>query len=229
MSPEQYWMQLQKKNEVEVFNEPGITLAVMKREFGEKGDMVVTAFLGVIVAELVEAFNVGKTMDGMQVAFAVNGIKEDYWFVKIEQLKCCFDMAKKGKYGTMYDRIDAAVIFGWIDSFLDQQVSIAQEERNKVNKMQNQGAIHPDVLKKILPEKEKKFLEDQKDLTLKEPVIRERTEYEQLVQDILNEFDELHTQRTNKDTNTIRTIEYNSKVVTMQQFLELRLTENELL
>lgn len=220
-----YWTTLPKRTAAEVFHCEGVTIAQVKRAFGEDGDTAQTALLGIIVAELVQAFNVGKTMDGMQVAFTVNGIKEDYWFIKLEALKLCFDNAKKGKYGTMYDRIDAAVIFGWIDKFLDEQVEIAAVERQKENKQHSQGTIHLEYLKTV-----SKNLEENKkivDMSLIEPKPRELTEQEKFIQDCFKEFDETHRTQSQPHTDTCRMVVVDKKSLTQNEFVLYKLEKRK--
>lgn len=47
--------------------------------------------------------------------------------MKPEDFKLCFNNAKRGVYGTMYDRIDGAVIFGWLQKYSDSRLNRAEE------------------------------------------------------------------------------------------------------
>ncbi len=175
------------KTAKDAVNGIGNSISVMRKDLGE---MVSTAFLTFIVTELIESFNVGKTMNDMQVVFTVNGIKEDYFFLKPEELKFVFNKAKKGGYGTMYDRIDAAVIFGWIEEFLKErtQVCIDQNiEKNKNFRIENINPIYEKILKDVIKNKP----EEKINMDFISPTKRDRTEEEEIMQDILKEFDEL--------------------------------------
>jgi len=93
---------------------PSPSIARIARECG---DMKINAILVVVVTDLVDFFNVGKTMSPQQVASTVILIREEYPYFRIEDFKLCFTNAKKGIYGKVYDRIDGAVILEWLDKY----------------------------------------------------------------------------------------------------------------
>lgn len=160
----------------------------------------------------------------MQTVFVVNSIKEDYFFLKPEELKVCFNNAKKGKYGTMYDRIDAAVIIGWIDTFCIERTQIAIDlnvEQSKAYKREPISPIIEQALKNVLKDKPIEKVS----LDLIEPEKRPRTEQEIIIDDIYKEFDQLHRDKPYDPNETIRSIPYMGKNITQSEFLQIRLEE----
>ncbi len=98
------------------------SIVLFKKEIGEMG---IKSLVTLALTDLVLSFNVGKTMNQSQIVFAVESILSDYYFLKPTELKYCFDNAKKGRYGNLYDRIDLSVICEWIDSYLMERTDEA--------------------------------------------------------------------------------------------------------
>jgi len=219
-SPKQYWTIIAPKTAVEAFESQSMSVALMRKEMSE---VVTKAFLMYIVTDLVESFNVGKTMDAMQAAFTVNGIIADYWFLKPEELKYCFNEAKKGRYGTMYDRIDAAVIFGWIETFLKERTQICYQKNEEQNKQYNTGTIHPDVAAKLkLNIKQPEPV----NLDLITPKKREQTEQEKIIQDLFKEFDELYKEQNKTfDDTGFRVVLFKGELLSSSQYISTRIEE----
>lgn len=84
------------------------------------------------------SFNVGKTMNQQQLVDAVKLISKTYYYLKPSELKYCFDNAKVGKYGKLFDRIDVAVICDFIEQYLIERVNefirIRTNEKNGLPK-----------------------------------------------------------------------------------------------
>lgn len=101
---------------------------------GKCNGMEFTAFMSFSITDLVMSFNIGKTMNQSQVGHAVRAIQEDYFYLKPTELKYCFENAKRGRYGTLYDRIDLAVICEWIEMYLVERTNevIMRNENKKV-------------------------------------------------------------------------------------------------
>jgi hypothetical protein len=88
-------------------------------------DIVVRALLAYIISDCIESLNVGKTMNDVQIARAVDLILDEYYFLKPDDFKLCFNRAIMGKYGTTYDRIDVQVICGWLNQYCDDRLVLA--------------------------------------------------------------------------------------------------------
>lgn len=65
-------------------------------------------------------------MDEFQVADLADDIIENYYWLKIDDLKLCFKFAKVGRYGVTY-RIDAPTVLAWLDKYSTQRLNTAEE------------------------------------------------------------------------------------------------------
>ena len=116
-----YYKALHPKTVNDVFQSPSCSIAVMNKNFGE---MKLRAFMVNIIIDLVMFFNVGKTMKDTQAAQTADLIIEEFYFFKPDDFKLCFNRAKKGLYGKVYDRIDGAVILEWLGRYEKATVSV---------------------------------------------------------------------------------------------------------
>jgi hypothetical protein len=110
-----------------VFSSPLPSLALCRKELGE---MKITAILGLIISETALSFNVGANMNPDQVSDTVDSILKDYWALKIDDFKLCFQNAKKERYGKIY-RIDESVILSWLEKYVEER--FASAENNNYN------------------------------------------------------------------------------------------------
>ena len=120
-----YYKALHPKTVNDVFQSPSCSIAVMNKNFGE---MKLRAFMVNIIIDLVMFFNVGKTMKDTQAAQTADLIIEEFYFFKPDDFKLCFNRAKKGLYGKVYDRIDGAVILEWLGRYDQERGSIAMDD-----------------------------------------------------------------------------------------------------
>jgi hypothetical protein len=220
-TPKQYWITLQVTTANQAINSNSVQISTLKKQ--ENGEIIAKAFIAFVVTELVTSFNVGKTMNDMQIGFAVNGIQSDYYFLKIDELKYCFDQAKKGRYGTMYDRIDAAVIFEWIEKYLEERIDLViKQQAEESKKFKSDAQIHPKVaeqLKNIFSEKQ-----------IQKPIIsevlkRERTKDEIFIQDQFVLFDKLHREKPYDPEERMKTIFYLGLNLSQSEFVQFRIEE----
>jgi hypothetical protein len=131
----------------------------------EVGEFRANALIFFIVNDLVNFFNVGKTMDANQIQQTVELIREEYPHLTIEDFKLCFTNAKKGLYGQLYDRIDGQIILGWLERYANSRSCAFQDYNDR------QAVKEPDSprtcrrigevlrLQKILPKDIKNILQ----------------------------------------------------------------------
>jgi hypothetical protein len=113
------------RNEDDVFNSKNKSLILMTPEIGEMG---VKALLSYAISDLVDFFNLGKTMTVEQIAQTVELIIEEFGILKIDDFKLCFSRAKKGYYGQVYDRLDGQIILLWLNTYAENRFNIAEEK-----------------------------------------------------------------------------------------------------
>ena len=109
-------------------------LSELKKNKGEQ-----TA-LGVLVAlmdECQQYFNLQQPMNAQQLMLTAELIMEEYYYLRIEELRMCFRMAMKGEFGPVYNRIDGQVFFEWIVKYMPKRQLITdrmkQEQQSNNN------------------------------------------------------------------------------------------------
>lgn len=96
----------------------------MNKEFGEQH---LRAFMVNVLNDVVGFFSIGKTMGAVQIASTADLIIEEFYFLKPDDFKLCFNRAKKGSYGKVYDRIDGQVIFEWLNTYTNDRMITARD------------------------------------------------------------------------------------------------------
>ena len=100
-------------------------LAVVRKEYGEQS---LQAILVIILNDVIKFFNVGKTVGQEQLVQTIRLIIEDFYYFNIEDFKLCFNNAKRGFYGKVYDRIDGNIIYEWLEKYSEERVQTAYPE-----------------------------------------------------------------------------------------------------
>lgn len=140
---------------LEAFKMPVRTLGYAMAN-GRKYDVV--DFLGVIITELITFFNIGKNMNPFQIAQTAEIVLPLVGELKVADLRICFDKAKRGDYGKVYDRLDGQVVSEWLNAYRrerDAQIEgfrIAQASEFKAfdkNPLISLEKIDPKILEKI--------------------------------------------------------------------------------
>lgn len=190
-------------------------LSKLKKEAGE---LVVKTVLIEALSDLVMFFNVGKTMNAPQIIQTVELILQQYWYLRLSEFKYCFNKAKVGAYGKLYDRIDGAVIFEWIEMYLSERKDAIID----ANVMKNNEFKKDTSIIEALNDKGVKFNHFRKPLNKNFDSIQ--SDREKVIQDAFKEFDKLYL--TNEvSSNGSRLINYDGKIYGMVEFSELRLKE----
>lgn len=97
---------------------PTVSLATLKKYRGES-KMVVT--LCALILKVSEMLNVGKSMSDVQIQETAKMIFSDYHYFTLGDFKVCFANGIKCKYGQLFDRFDASVIFEWLAKYADER------------------------------------------------------------------------------------------------------------
>jgi hypothetical protein len=123
-SPVKYYEGMAVRTLDDIYRSSSPTIASIRKEAGLAQ---LQALLTIIVIDLVEFFNVGKTMNEKQVVQTVKLIIDEFYYLKPDDFKLCFDMAKKGKLGKVYDRIDGAVIMEWLNNYVRDRMEFFEQ------------------------------------------------------------------------------------------------------
>ena len=116
-SPKEFYRALPATTIREVFASPVPSLAICRKELGE---MHAKAILVMILTDTALFFNTGQNMNQDQIAQLTELILDDYFYLKIDDLKLCFKNAMKGRYGQIF-RIDGSVILSWLEKYTDER------------------------------------------------------------------------------------------------------------
>lgn len=106
----------------QIISSPLPTLAAIRAKTPEK----LFDGLNFVISDLVEFFNVGKTMDAQQVQVTSDLIAKEFYFLKFDDLKLIFNRMKTGFYGKAYDRIDGQTICLAIREYCEERSNTAE-------------------------------------------------------------------------------------------------------
>ncbi|WP_337646900.1 DUF6633 family protein [Paraprevotella clara] len=112
----------------DVFNAPQLPVVEIAREIG-------TIKLQAIMVKWMNSFlrfySVNGSMDAVQVADTINLILEIYPYYTQYDFKLFFKMAKMGKFGEIYGRMDGEVIINWLKKYDEHRTIAAETETMK--------------------------------------------------------------------------------------------------
>lgn len=121
----------------EVFDSPVPSIATIVKECGIN---VARAALVFPLSELLDFFNVDKTMSDKQLATTINLLVEEYPYLKLDDYKMCFRYVMLGHYGKVYNRIDGQMILGWVNDYVHERAAVADEmSYNEHKKLKSTG------------------------------------------------------------------------------------------
>lgn len=208
-------------------------IAIISKE--DKG--VSRSIITMLLNDVIDFLNLGNTMDGRQLVQTVDLIINDSISrnLKPEDLKVCFDNAKKGMYGKNYNRIDGQIIFEWIYAYAGHRQDYVEQLNIKahnetIKRLKSDEAANPEGQARVIqifkeaagevePEKEETF-----DTFVPAPlVLDEKNAY---AQECFSAFDKEY--KANGVKGPVRCINYNGKAVDQVEFTELKLKERGL-
>lgn len=166
-SPLEYCKTLAPQKISDVFDAPDLFIYDIRNELGLIG---IRAIISLLISDVVHFFNVGKTMNDIQVAMTCDLIIDAYPYLKLEDLKLCFKNAMLLKYGKLYDRIDGAIIIGWLMGYTqerDEHAIMASDKAvERIESDLSDGVFYQDYLSNLKSRAElgdgeaKKYLEE---------------------------------------------------------------------
>lgn len=83
-------------------------------------------------------FNIGKNMNDVQVGLLADDMLERYWSWRFDEFAYVLKEAVGGRWGTTYDRIDAATVHGWCQKYEAQrteQLEADAERKHKAHRL----------------------------------------------------------------------------------------------
>jgi len=133
------------KNIKETFNGSSPSIATLKKY---QSEMVAALILCKIIKQTASFFNVGGAINDHQIQETAVLIMDTYHFLNITDFVLCFKMAKQGKFGKLFDRLDGAIILSWLEEYnelrLMEAATISETKANeiKASKMNTGSAIY---------------------------------------------------------------------------------------
>lgn len=80
-----------------------------------------------IFDELKSGFKVKSTLTDSDIVELVNRILNDYWHLKLEDIKACFYNAKWGRYEQNYNKLEIPIVMRWIEQYdIERQQQIIE-------------------------------------------------------------------------------------------------------
>ena len=200
-------MQIQTP-EMAVYNSSPSLVRISK----EVGEVFLISFLGNILLDLSSFFNIGKGLSPEQIVWLAKEIKKDYFYLKPTELKLCFDNAKKGKYGKLYDRLDGMIIYEWIETYLSERTNVVIKQ-NANEKFENQKKFD-DIILPILKSINLEELQKPKEV---KPV--EKLPHHDFHQKCMRSFDSIRKKHSDPSGRFIKRF---GKFINLEQFIEIK-------
>lgn len=199
----------------------------------QDGKAVARAVVGKLVADVVKFFNVGKTMSAQQIATTTDLILEEFPHLKPVDIHLCFSMAKKGKFGPVYDRVDGQVIIGWLSEYdwmrQDEATRLNDNQAKMFKREEHDKSSYGPEYVKFLKEVVAKHKNPAGDtVALFESNGAYKTHQENqidVMQRWMRQFDNLYGKYG--IGGAIRMIEIGGKMMDMNKFLETKLKNRE--
>jgi hypothetical protein len=105
-----------------------VSLAKYRAVEGETKALALTTLL---LTQVIENLNVGKTMSDTQVALAADIIADRYYYLTPEDFVVFARNALAGDYGQVYDRLDVQTLCGMLSKYAEQR--FAEADRASYN------------------------------------------------------------------------------------------------
>lgn len=83
--------------------------------------------IDIALTRLVESLNLKYTMNGNQIKILVEDLVDRFKNESIEDFILVFKNARQGQYGEIY-RLDSAVVFGWMEQYLDEKYQALEDK-----------------------------------------------------------------------------------------------------
>lgn len=91
-----------------------------------------------LIAYACNQFNVGKNMSDVQTAILANDLLKTYWYWRFDEFTYVLGQAIRGKFGPVYDRIDAPTVNEWCEKYAADReglLTLEAEQQAKAYKL----------------------------------------------------------------------------------------------
>ena len=186
-----------------------------------------------ILTRMTTRLNIERNMTSPQIAFCAEDIVHStdpfIYNLTLDELSLCMDKGVRGEYGEIYNRMDQAVVFGWIKKYIDEKMREGEKirienddfARNNVAEIFN-TPVMSEILHDITDKLKAKYEPEVKQIQS-----RERTPQEELIQQLIKEFDKEYL-NSGCIIGGYKHVEYMGKMTSLEQYVNeglLHLTE----
>lgn len=157
--PSKFYAALEVKGLNDVIKSETPALATIVKDNGKQ---VAKSLVIIALVDLIEFYNVSNTFSDTQINSTSDLIMTEFYWLKPEDFKLCFNNAKIGKYGQLYNRLDGAVIFEWLNTYQNERAEFFALQRSKenfpaavrANETKEIHKLYDEVVKQSLAEQE---------------------------------------------------------------------------
>lgn len=132
-----------------------IAVALKGRQIGTyvslKGKQVIRKEISLWIGEMSQSFNIGKNLTEDQIVDIANEIMNEKWFFKVDEIYYFLRKCKIGAFGKVYDRLDMATIFEWLEIYTKQRDAEMDRQRD-LDKPKDMTLFLIEGLKKRFPD-----------------------------------------------------------------------------
>lgn len=136
------------KTATEAFHAPSASVATLRKYLSEPNTR---ALIWGLIEPVINSINVGRGMNADSIASFIDYIMDEFYFLKLEEIKTFLDMVKLGKLGQFYDRMDLPTLSEMLRKYDEQRTGIAMAtaESNK-GKESIKTCVMPQDVKALL-------------------------------------------------------------------------------
>lgn len=111
-------------------------------------------------------------LDVTQAIELVNILLKDFYYIKLEEVLVVLRNGKIGKYGQIYNRVDANMIYGWFEAYQKERFEYAENksitEHQKLKSEKTITATNEEMMQMYLKAHQERFNEPTNTKTAKE-------------------------------------------------------------
>jgi hypothetical protein len=202
----------------DVLNDPNKCIGAIAIQDAE----TVKDLLIVMITDAVNYFNIGKNMNDNQIIQTVELVLDSYPMFKLSDFKLCFNRAKSGRYGKVYDRIDGQIIFEWLGNYeneREQEIVTLRQNQSQESKQELKAPPSDKFLAKLketLSSIEQQKKENAKRSDLRGGNIQSGDKY----QEWIKQFDRL--ERKQQIHNSLSFVRRCGKIMSQSEYLEYK-------
>lgn len=192
------------------------------------GDVMVKALLVHAITDLNKFLNFQNIMTTQQITETAIMILSDFNYLKIEDVRVCFNNGKKGHYGQLYARIDGQIIMLWLQQYstdkTNEYLRIKDfNEKQALNKKIDPSEVNKEGQLKVA-QAMREALKAVEVAKVEKP-IREKSTSEKLIKRFINQFQKIAIKR-GLDSDTKYIFMY-KKIITCEEYLKIKLSQQD--